>query len=151
MTTDQQTAIGDEGAARFSAAWDEFLLAVRRAQARGAREEEGLSLSQYHLLLPLLDGPRQVGQLATAGAIAPATATRVLDGLERGDLVERSRDGADRRCVQIALTPAGRTRLLAKHAQLEERRHRLYERLDPDERVQSEHLLHHLAELLGDI
>jgi len=35
--------------------------------------------------------------------------TRLVDGLERRGLIERHRDGADRRVVRLALTSAGRS------------------------------------------
>lgn len=143
--------VSDADVARFSDAWDALLVAVRRAQARGARAGEDLSLSQYQLLAPLTDGRQPVGRLAAGAGISAPTATRVLDGLERSGAVLRERCLEDRREVLVSLTDAGRERLAAKHAQLEARRHHLYERLDPDERPQSTRLLHHLAELLGEL
>jgi DNA-binding MarR family transcriptional regulator len=60
-----------------------------------------------------------------------------VDGLERCGVLRRERSTVDRRAVLVALTPEGRRRL--------------YERLDPREREQSEHLLRHLAELIGEL
>ena len=40
--------------------------------------------------------------------VRPATLTGVVDTLERDGLVERRRDGTDRRVVRLALTAAGR-------------------------------------------
>src|SRR3982750_1192840 len=100
------------------------LAASRRAssRARGRLAAEGdLTLSQYHLLEPLLDAesPLGVGELACAaggsppagaGALAgaagcsPPTATRMLAGLERDGLVERRGCTRDRRVVRVALT-----------------------------------------------
>lgn len=137
--------------AAFSDAWDRFLLALRRSQARGARTEPGLTLVRYHLLRPLLDGPLPAGVLAERAGIAPATATRIVDGLERLGVVRRIRSRTDRRGVRVSLTAAGREELDRKHAELELRRQRVYERLAPAERAQSERLLRHLAEILCEL
>ena len=40
--------------------------------------------------------------------IEGATQTRHLDGMERAGLVERRRDGSDRRAVNVQLTDSGR-------------------------------------------
>lgn len=140
-------------AQRFTEAWDAFVLAVRRAQARGQQQApEELTLSQYYLLRPLDDGRSMpMCDLADCAGIAPPTATRVLDGLERAELVSRQRSPQDRRTVLISLTSEGRRRLRRKIRQLRERRERLYTRLEPHEREQSEELLRHLAELLGEL
>jgi DNA-binding MarR family transcriptional regulator len=53
--------------------------------------------------------------------------------------------------VLVSLTPEGRRVLKRKHRELTERRQRLYEQLDPAEREQSERLLRHLAELVGQL
>jgi MarR family transcriptional regulator, transcriptional regulator for hemolysin len=47
-------------------------------------------------------------ELARAIGIEGPTLTRHLDGMERAGLVERRRGSADRRAVQVELTPAGR-------------------------------------------
>ena len=41
--------------------------------------------------------------------VHPARITRVLDKLETSGLVERARNGADRRLVDVSLTREGRT------------------------------------------
>lgn len=143
---------GDDPSARFAAAWDEFVLAIRRAQARGQPAADELSLSQYYLLMPLLaEHTLPVSQLAQRAGISAPTATRVVDGLERAGVLHRERSPTDRRTVLIALTPDGRRRVRRRHDQLARRRRRLYERLEPGERAQSERLLRHLAELIEQL
>ena len=74
------------------------------------------------------------------------------EGQRRCQPKPHDRRGAnDRRTVAISLTPEGRTRLRRKRRELRQRRERLYRRLEPDEREQSEHLLRHLAELLVEL
>jgi len=142
---------GAADAERFADAWDEFVLSIRRAQSRSQHADE-LTLAQYYLVLPL-DQARAVpvSRLAEAAAIAVPTATRFLDGLERAGLVRRERSATDRRTVLVSLTPEGRKRRARKHRQLVTRRRRLYERLAPEEREQSERLLRHLAELIEQL
>jgi DNA-binding MarR family transcriptional regulator len=65
--------------------------------------------------------------------------------------VVRERSRRDRRTVLISLTPVGRQRLKRRQRQLSRRRRLLYERLEPAERDQSERLLRHLAELIGQL
>jgi DNA-binding MarR family transcriptional regulator len=141
-----------QAAERFAAAWDDFVLAIRRSQARGQQSPDGLSLAQYYLLVPLLREPSlPLSQLAEAAGVSAPTATRLVDGLEQSGLVVRERSRRDRRTVLISLTPVGRQRLKRRQRQLSRRRRLLYERLEPAERDQSERLLRHLAELIGQL
>ncbi|MBI5105003.1 MAG: MarR family transcriptional regulator [Solirubrobacterales bacterium] len=109
----------------FMAAFDELRRAVRSARARTA--DDRLTPSQYDLLLPLLDAGRSLGlrELAEAAGVAPPTATRMLDGLQRRGLVDRSRCADDRRAVRLTLTSEGaalvrerREQVLAAHQEL---------------------------------
>jgi DNA-binding MarR family transcriptional regulator len=128
------------------------LLSVRRAQARGQKTSEGLTLAQYYLLRPLDESPAlPLSDLADRAGIAGPTATRIIDGLERDGALRRDRSSEDRRTVLISLTTRGRRLLGRKHRELTQRRQRLYAQLDHAEREQSERLLRHLAELLGQL
>jgi DNA-binding MarR family transcriptional regulator len=55
----------------------------------------------------LVDGPKTAGQLAAATGLSSAATTTLVDRLERRGLVQRVRDPADRRKVQVALTDLG--------------------------------------------
>lgn len=143
---------GEPAVERFAAAFETFLLALRRSQARGQQSPQGLTLAQYYLLRPLEAGPPvALCQLADTAGIAAPTATRLVDGLERAGAVVRERSLVDRRSVLVSLTRAGRERLEAKHAELAARRQVLYESLEPDERESSERLLRHLAEIMDHL
>ena len=92
----------------FSTALLDFLRATRRMRGRFGEEGE-LSLSQYHLLEPLIGGERLATcELALAAGVSAPTATRMLTGLERDGLVERVPCDADRRVVHVVLTDHGR-------------------------------------------
>jgi DNA-binding MarR family transcriptional regulator len=70
---------------------------------------EAVTLPQYRTLVVLSDaGPRRLADLADALGVSPSTATRMCDRLVRKGLITRSRDGLDRREVNLAVTPAGR-------------------------------------------
>src|SRR4051812_32539254 len=95
--------------AAFAGALDDFRRASARARGRLAAEGD-LTLSQYHLLEPLLpaEDPLGVGELACAAGVSAPTATRMLAGLERDALVERRSCTRDRRVVRGRPTPGGR-------------------------------------------
>jgi DNA-binding MarR family transcriptional regulator len=51
-------------------------------------------------------GPISPSALARLAGLHPATMTGVLDRLEGGDWISRTRDGADRRAIAVAINPA---------------------------------------------
>jgi DNA-binding MarR family transcriptional regulator len=129
----------------FSSALLEFLRATRRMRGRIGDEGE-LSLSQYHLLEPLIDDERLATcELALAAEVSAPTATRMLTGLEREGLVARASCSTDRRVVHVALTDDGRARVLAKRARGEARRAEIFASLSPGERREAARLLERLA------
>jgi DNA-binding MarR family transcriptional regulator len=129
----------------FSAALLDFLRATRRMRGRFGDEGE-LSLSQYHLLEPLIDAERLATcELAVAAGVSAPTATRMLSGLEREGLVARVPCTADRRVVHVALTEDGRARVLAKRARGEARRAEIFASLSAGERREAARLLERLA------
>jgi DNA-binding MarR family transcriptional regulator len=136
---------------RLNEAWERFIAAVRRTRARTGGFEDGLSLSQYELIKPLSSGAKPIGRLAERLGIAPATATQILDGLERVGAVERSRTATDRRTVNVTLTERGRRALERKRRGLVNQRRRLFENLEPEERRQAERVLRHLAEIMEEL
>ncbi len=149
----RSSAPGGTGQLRsFATAWERFVVALRRSQARNRDSGDRLSLSQWDLLRPLADDDAlTVGKLAETAGIAPATATRVLDGLVRSGDVERIRPENDRRTVAVTLTAAGRERLERTRRWISARERRLFDRLAPGERGQAERLLRHLAEVVEEL
>jgi DNA-binding MarR family transcriptional regulator len=130
----------------FAAAVDDFMRASRRARGRLAAEGD-LSLSQYHLLEPLLRavGPLGVSELASAAGVSAPTATRMLATLERDALVERRACAGDRRVVHIALTAEGERRVARKRERIATRRAEIFASLAPAERRQAARILTRLA------
>jgi DNA-binding MarR family transcriptional regulator len=139
---------------RFEAALDQFFTAVRRARGRAAREtgSKGLTLAQFQLLDAFGERPEwPVGELAEAGGVAPPTATKMLDGLERDGVVERSHSTEDRRRVTIKLTQHGRRLLKLKRETVTAKRRALFDSLTAAERRDAERLLPRLAEVIEEL
>jgi MarR family transcriptional regulator, organic hydroperoxide resistance regulator len=136
----------------FAAAVDDFMRASRRARGRLAAEGD-LSLSQYHLLEPLLsaDGPLGVSELASAAGVSAPTATRMLATLERDALVERRAYAGDRRGVHIALTAEGERRVARKGERIATRRAEIFASLAPAERRQAARILTRLAAAIEEL
>jgi MarR family transcriptional regulator, organic hydroperoxide resistance regulator len=135
----------------FSSALLGFLRATRRMRGRFGDEGE-LSLSQYHLLEPLLDDERLATcELALAAGVSAPTATRMLSGLEREGLVERVPCEEDRRVVHVVLTAGGRDRVLAKRARGDARRAVIFASLSAGERREAARLLERLSTAIEEL
>src|SRR4051794_5176557 len=147
-----RTTIPSSEVAAFAAALDDFRRASARARGRLAADGD-LTLSQYHLLEPLLaaDEPLGVGELACAAGVSAPTATRMLSGLERSALVERRTCTRDRRVVRVALTPDGADRMARKRDRMQTRHEELYRSLEPGERAQAARLLERLAAAIEEL
>jgi MarR family transcriptional regulator for hemolysin len=89
---------------------------VSKAVARAfddAMTEAGGSLSTWLVLRSLMPGgDRPQSDLAQAVGVQGPTLTHHLNALEAQGLITRTRDKADRRAHQVALTPEGRARFL---------------------------------------
>jgi DNA-binding MarR family transcriptional regulator len=137
----------------FLAAFDAFAQAVRRARgARAADPGRGLTLSQYGLLEPLADrADARVSELAEQAGVAPSTASRMLDALERRGIVARKREAQDRRGVAVALTRDGAEALSREHDWLRARQRDFFKSLPADERALAPELLRRLAALIDEL
>ena len=79
-------------------------------ELRAGLKDAGLNLQERGILLTLACGSATTpAALAKWLGVHPARMTRVLDKLEASGLVERSRNGTDRRLVDVALTREGRS------------------------------------------
>ena len=140
----------------FTAGLDDFLRALRTARGRFNRAPvvPELSASQLHLLEPLATSSESLPMcaLADAAGVAPPTASRMLDGLVKRGIAERSRpDEGDRRRVEVTLTAEGRRLVAAKRARIAETREMVFHRLSPSERRAAARLLHSLAAAIDDL
>ncbi|HEX8854224.1 MAG TPA: MarR family transcriptional regulator [Thermoleophilaceae bacterium] len=153
MSTTTTRAQKRAAIAAFNQSFDDFVDAIRRARGRAERDRsEGLSLSQFKLLQPLLTfEPRPVGELAAAACVSAPSATRMIDGLERDGLVTREHSPEDRRVVAVRLTDEGRQAVEAKRDYVEGKRRAIYESLSPNEREQAQRLLTHIAQVIDEL
>jgi DNA-binding MarR family transcriptional regulator len=138
---------------QFEDAVAAFFRAARIARGRAAQraDQSELSLAQFHLVEPLLDGPHTLRALAEAAGVSAPTGSRMLDALVGRGYVERARDAHDRRAVNFTLTAAGRRQAAAKLARIREARARMAEALDEDERRVAADLLVRLAAVIEEL
>jgi DNA-binding MarR family transcriptional regulator len=79
---------------------------LRRVRKQDTATGEGPArLSALSVLV--FGGPMTLGQLAAAEQVKPPTMTRIVRGLERGGLAQRTVDSADARRVSICATTRG--------------------------------------------
>jgi DNA-binding MarR family transcriptional regulator len=135
----------------FLTGFDALAQAVRRARGAPA-SNGGLTLSQYGLLEGLTTRPvARVQELAGDAGIAPSTATRILDALERRGIVRRVRSVEDRRAVAVSLTDLGQELLGDQQEWLRGRQRAFYASLPPAEQELAPDLLLRLAALIDEL
>jgi DNA-binding MarR family transcriptional regulator len=137
----------------FLVAFETLAQAVRRARGAVAQDAPGrLTLSQYSLLLPLSGADTaRVSDLAAGAGIAPSTASRILDALERRAIVRRTRSVEDRRGVTVTLTDHGRATLDQQHEWMRGRQLEFFDDLPGEERQLVADLLVRLAALIDEL
>jgi MarR family 2-MHQ and catechol resistance regulon transcriptional repressor len=82
------------------------------SRAAGRLEARGESILAFQMLNQLQrTGPANQGEIALAIGQHPTSVSRLLDELERGGFVRRSRERSDRRRLRVAITPLGGARL----------------------------------------
>jgi DNA-binding MarR family transcriptional regulator len=107
---------------QFGHSFKTAMAALRRLRGRETHRPGELSYAQYGLLFGLAaGGALSAGELALAADVSPASATQMLDGLEKAGLVERARSGQDKRVVLTSLTARGRQVVEARRALFEPR------------------------------
>jgi DNA-binding MarR family transcriptional regulator len=140
---------GDE----FLEAFDALAQAVRRARGTTQPDRNGaLTLSQYAILQALTEREHaRMSDLAAEASIAPSTATRILDALERRAIVTRTRSREDRRGVTVTLTEFGRDALEAQDAWMRGRQRAFFAGLPAQEQELAPDLLVRLAALIDEL
>lgn len=88
-----------------------FALAPRIVRCVGcgvAKKETGLTFNQIRAINFLAEGKRYLGDIARDRSVSPASASALVDSLEREGYVERTMDRGDRRRIVVTLTSKGR-------------------------------------------
>src|SRR5437763_9734646 len=150
---DVRTASPPAGAEDFLVAFETWAQAVRRARGAAAQDaQDRLTLSQYSLLMPLSGSDTaRVSDLAAGAGIAPSTASRILDALERRAIVRRTRSQEDRRGVTVSLTEHGREALGQQHEWMRARQLEFFDGLPGEDRELVSSLLVRLADLIDEL
>ena len=109
-------------AGQLGIAFKRAMVAVRRLRGRETHRPGQLSYAQYGLLFGL-SGVCELSarELAEHADLTPATVTQMLESLEAGGLVTRTRSEQDRRVVLSALTERGAAVVAERRAQMEPR------------------------------
>jgi DNA-binding MarR family transcriptional regulator len=106
---------GEGAAARRAEDVGRAIFRVRRllwSRAAGRLEARGDSILAFQMLNQLQRmGAANQGEIGTVIGQHPTSVSRLLDELERGGFVRRSRERSDRRRLRVAITPAGSARL----------------------------------------
>jgi DNA-binding MarR family transcriptional regulator len=131
----------------------DFFRAARRARGRANRRTAPgeISLAQWHLVEPLLDGPQPGARLAEAADVSAPTASRMIDSLVAHGYLERVACGDDRRVVRVSLTTAGRKAALGKRREMERMRKRVVAALPEKDRERAAEILTQLAEIVEEL
>jgi DNA-binding MarR family transcriptional regulator len=111
--------------------------------------EQELTFSQFRVLHLLSEhGPIPMSRLAETMEVTPATATGVIERLEKRGLVERSHRGDDRRVVECELSDAGRNMVAAATGARLDGMRQWLSVLTPDELAQLDQLLSNVIDRL---
>lgn len=70
--------------------------------------ERGIAIMHWRVMAALYDAPMTMSSLADIALLQLPTISKLVQRMEREDLVNRSVDAADRRRVLVALTKRGR-------------------------------------------
>jgi DNA-binding MarR family transcriptional regulator len=88
------------------------------SELRAGLVDAGLNLRERGVLLTLARGSvKTPAALSKLAGVHPTRMTRVLDKLENNGLIERARNGRDRRLVDVSLTREGQA-VAARNAQV---------------------------------
>ena len=87
-------------------AYIEALALAEPIQARLWHEAE-ITLTQLAVLRELRSGRQNAGRLGEKVGLSPTSMSRLLERLEKRELVSRHRASEDRRVVEVHLEPAG--------------------------------------------
>jgi DNA-binding MarR family transcriptional regulator len=107
----------------------------------------GWSWAGFRILFTLwIAGPLEPRSLARLSAVTRASISSVLNTLERGGLVQRRRESADRRIVTVDLTETGRAEVADAFREHNARERDWTAVLDPAERATLAGLLHRMLD-----
>jgi MarR family transcriptional regulator, organic hydroperoxide resistance regulator len=137
---------------QFVQSFKAAMAAVRRLRGRETHRPGELSYAQYGLLFSLAAGGALSGsELALAADVSQASATQMLDALEKAGLVERARSGEDRRVVLTSLTERGRQVVESRRALLEPRWRAAVSEFSDRDLLTAAEILDRIAEMFDEL
>ncbi len=110
----------NEAQQQLARAFKAVNVAMRRMRGRETHRQDGLSYAQYGLLFALEEGcALSARSLGEAAELSPASVAQMLDGLESGGFVARTRSGQDKRVVMTQITGEGLAAIAEMRARTE--------------------------------
>ncbi|WP_051579789.1 MarR family winged helix-turn-helix transcriptional regulator [Pseudonocardia acaciae] len=139
--------------AEWAQACDAIYRVLKRGRGVVGRGGGGRVLSEAQVLMlesVAHRGPLPVGTIARYAGLAQPTVTRMLNTLERQEVVRRRASSQDERVVLVELTEEGRRLWEAKHAVLRDYQRDSLERFAPEERRAAVDMLRKLVAIIED-
>ena len=93
---------------------------IRASIHRVAKEEYGITYSQYHVLRRIWKGKNSVSELSECMLVSRPNISRAVEELVNEGLAYRERDPKDRRVVYLSLTEEGNDLITRLHARNDE-------------------------------
>jgi DNA-binding MarR family transcriptional regulator len=137
---------------RVRKALGELFGAERRLRGREHTKQLDMTVSQLRALTVLAQADRvTAGELARSADLNPASVTAMLDHLESNGVVQRHRDGSDRRVCLVSLTPTGRAIMDEKRAVWQARWEEHMEMLSEAELLAGVRVMQAIVGILDDV
>ncbi len=122
----------------------QFKKKMEGLKGAGGSPEDHSSLFRILILLDQSEKPVTMSELSTELNVPMSTATRIVDWLVRGDMVERVNDPNDRRVVRVGMSKSGRDLYETGMTYNKQRIEKLLKDFSSDEQAQLLKLMHKL-------
>jgi len=140
----QEGACGDGPVLTPAAALVRLSFLVQSLYGRLAGEHD-LTPQQAQLLCIIKDQPRAMGQLVQMLRLDKSSVSGLVDRVEQRGLVRRQPSAADRRAVNVAVTPRGRRLAQAFYNDTSTHLDQIVEHLAPDDRAELARIISYLV------
>lgn len=104
-------------------------------------KDKGLTFQQIRTIMYLASGPRFLGEIAKDRSVSPASASALVDGLERDGYLTREMDKVDRRRIIVQLTSKGHNAYETARKSSEDQLSELVAKLNDEETLKLVELL----------
>jgi len=128
----------------------QFKKKMEGLKGAGGSPEDHSFLFRILILLAQSEKPVTMSELSTELNVPMSTATRIVDWLVRGDMVERVNDPSDRRVVRVGMSQGGRELYETGMAYNKQRITKLLKDFTAEEQTQLLKLMNKLFDALLD-